>query len=426
MSSSLNHKLHADVLSEIFHHCVLHAHTKTLGTAGQAPLVLCWVCKPWRSAALSSPRLWTRLDFNPRIWKKKGVVELAECWLKRSGTLPIQFSLCWPYDSFQYIAAVAVMNRLVQDISRWQGITFSQERQMQEKVVWALPLIPFGSEPLALTSASLTLNPATSWTQSHWQWFLSVIADTQNLRSFTVDCPKLLRPLSTPSRLTTTNMRHLLNLTHLSVGNMSPSRVIDTIRLLSRLEYLQARLLKNGVSPMSETPPIMHPNLQILHLTDATGEFLNLLTLPSLRDLTLIKVRAEGHWPQASFESLMERSSSKFTTLTIQYKDITVADIIRCIQLPYLEHFRLGEGETRIPPPIIKRFSWDDALFHLVGVSVIVWGYAWLIRFLACRIGSKPEPAMIDCQVSLHTSCLNNPLIFSLAYMAIFSIAIST
>ncbi|KAJ7575401.1 hypothetical protein C8J56DRAFT_762786, partial [Mycena floridula] len=82
-------KLAGELVSEIFHQCVLDAETKILGSRNEAPLVLCWVCKTWRAAALSTPHLWTRLHFSARIWKKAGVIELAEFWLKHSGTLPI-------------------------------------------------------------------------------------------------------------------------------------------------------------------------------------------------------------------------------------------------------------------------------------------------------------------------------------------------
>ncbi|KAJ7575409.1 hypothetical protein C8J56DRAFT_1063648 [Mycena floridula] len=61
-------------------------------------------------------------------------------------------------------------------------------------------------------------------------------------------------------------------------------------------------------------------------LSDATAEFLDLLTLLCLRDFYLI-LTTEGPWLQASFESLMRRSSAKVTTLGIESKAITATEI---------------------------------------------------------------------------------------------------
>ncbi|KAJ7595745.1 hypothetical protein C8J56DRAFT_388224 [Mycena floridula] len=131
--------LSPQLLSEIFPQCVVDAKTRMLGTRNEAPLVLCWVCKEWRSMALSTPRLWTNLDCSGKqIWRKKGVVELAELWLKNSRTLPLQFSLCWPYDTVQHIAAIAVMNRLIPHISRWEIIAFSLTG-IPSGVIWTFP-----------------------------------------------------------------------------------------------------------------------------------------------------------------------------------------------------------------------------------------------------------------------------------------------
>ncbi|KAJ7575402.1 hypothetical protein C8J56DRAFT_1063642 [Mycena floridula] len=250
---------------------------------------------------------------------------------------------------------------------------------MQAKIAWTLPHIPrHGTKP-ALTSASLILNPATVWTHSHCRWFLSVVRDTQTLQSLTFDCPAISNTPQNP--LTTTNTRHLANLTYLSLGNgnMYPSKAVQLIRLLHHLEHFQVGLLKNESHPISKTLETAHPNIQILHLFDATAELLDLLTLPSLRDFSLI-MRAEGHWPQESLVSLTQRSSSKVTTLSIQSRDITATQIIQCLQLPYLENFRLHQGPPLLVPDDIKK----RILIFLSCICIVIFISGLLLFHAKC------------------------------------------
>ncbi|KAJ7578060.1 hypothetical protein C8J56DRAFT_898743 [Mycena floridula] len=386
MPSSLNHKLHSELLSEIFHLCVLDAKTKTLGMGSEAPLVLCWICKPWRSVALSTPRLWTRLDFNPRIWNKKGVMQLTERWLMRSGTLPIQFSFCWANKSVEHIASIAIVNRLVQDIWRWQSISFWQECKLEEQIIWALPAIPLGTKPLALTSASLRLSRGTlAWTASHYYWFHSIVVDTRNLQSFSLDC-------NIPaSRLTsTTNTRHLAQLTHLILGYTWASKVIQIIGLLPHLEHLKAKIWKGEV--LSQISTIMHHKIQILHLYDAPAEFLDLLILPSLRDFSLI-MTGEGQWPRSSLESLIQRSSSKVTRLGIQSKDMTATEMIQCFQFPGLEHFRIYDGPY-IDRPLFRNEERIVAFIFIFPFFVSFALVAWDMFF-----NNRPSKSMArECE----------------------------
>ncbi|KAJ7595775.1 hypothetical protein C8J56DRAFT_1042855 [Mycena floridula] len=69
---------------------------------------------------------------------------------------------------------------------------------------------------------------------------------------------------------------------------------------------------------------IFHPEFRILHLLDVSTELLGLRTLPSLLDFSFA---ADGPWPQASFEAMIERSSFKLTTLGIHCKEIRTTEI---------------------------------------------------------------------------------------------------
>jgi hypothetical protein len=62
-------RLLPDILQEIFYHCI--GRTYPILSATEAPMILTRVCSLWRSVALSSPRIWTRIHIplpgNPRI-----------------------------------------------------------------------------------------------------------------------------------------------------------------------------------------------------------------------------------------------------------------------------------------------------------------------------------------------------------------------
>ncbi|PPQ72007.1 hypothetical protein CVT26_007969 [Gymnopilus dilepis] len=108
-------RLPPDVLDEIFFHC-LATHRNPVISIEEAPLLLTTVCRSWRSAVLSSPRLWSRLHIavgipnHPSSWDRSWECErdrgeiLANLdfrqqalgiWLSRSASCLLSISLDW-------------------------------------------------------------------------------------------------------------------------------------------------------------------------------------------------------------------------------------------------------------------------------------------------------------------------------------------
>ena len=114
-------RLLPDILQEVFYHCI--SQTYPILSATEAPMLLTRVCSLWRSVALSSPRIWTRLHIplpgDPRMLSNYGigrinydrVVEVrrqifskkmqlrcqeVKDWLDRSGSLPLSLSISFP------------------------------------------------------------------------------------------------------------------------------------------------------------------------------------------------------------------------------------------------------------------------------------------------------------------------------------------
>ncbi|KDR83126.1 hypothetical protein GALMADRAFT_57218, partial [Galerina marginata CBS 339.88] len=95
-------RLPTDVLHEIFYLC-LPTQRNPIMRASDAPMLLTRICRPWRSLALASPRLWARLHitfcdyyrtFRARAEKTLQLrCEVVKEWLGRSGACPLSISL---------------------------------------------------------------------------------------------------------------------------------------------------------------------------------------------------------------------------------------------------------------------------------------------------------------------------------------------
>jgi hypothetical protein len=61
-----------------------------------APLVLCNVCRKWRSVATSTPELWLSIHVEVTLGRDlRNVVKGVALWLSRSGTRPLRISFTW-------------------------------------------------------------------------------------------------------------------------------------------------------------------------------------------------------------------------------------------------------------------------------------------------------------------------------------------
>ncbi|KAJ6584003.1 hypothetical protein DFH09DRAFT_1144012 [Mycena vulgaris] len=81
-------RLPEDILQEIFLSC-LPSNGNAVANAPEAPLLLGFICRHWRSVALSIPRLWSAFT----LWTHKDAVGLIENWLSRAGICPLTISL---------------------------------------------------------------------------------------------------------------------------------------------------------------------------------------------------------------------------------------------------------------------------------------------------------------------------------------------
>ena len=172
--SSPARRLLPDILQEIFYHCTSQPYP--ILSATEAPMLLTRVCSLWRSVALSSPRIWTRLHIplpgDPRMSPNYGsygmkddrAVEVrrqifskmmqlrcraVKDWLGRSGSLPLSLSISYPFecepstngDSTEDDEVVDPLFLTIQPFaSRWRHLDLSVPFHIYRKLETKIPL----------------------------------------------------------------------------------------------------------------------------------------------------------------------------------------------------------------------------------------------------------------------------------------------
>ncbi|KAJ7879474.1 hypothetical protein B0H14DRAFT_3858352 [Mycena olivaceomarginata] len=76
-------QLPLDIIEEIFMAC-LPTHRNCVMSAAEAPVLLGRICSSWRAISLTTPRLWAKVAQR---------LDVADAWLRRSGTCPLSISV---------------------------------------------------------------------------------------------------------------------------------------------------------------------------------------------------------------------------------------------------------------------------------------------------------------------------------------------
>ncbi|KAJ7639261.1 hypothetical protein FB45DRAFT_1023997 [Roridomyces roridus] len=88
--------LPSEITSEIFVHCLPDVISgEDAVNITEAPLLLLRICSQWRQIALSTPRLWTRLDMD-LLSRHEHASEIAKTWLDCSRQHPLSVRLKGP------------------------------------------------------------------------------------------------------------------------------------------------------------------------------------------------------------------------------------------------------------------------------------------------------------------------------------------
>ncbi|KAJ6502008.1 hypothetical protein C8R45DRAFT_1091919 [Mycena sanguinolenta] len=107
-----------DILGEIFLECI-----PPLGNSDDLPAyfpyTLSHVCRHWRAAALSFPKLWSFLDVEQTDENEEGNCAVIEAYLERSGNHPLTFRLAYAYETINSQTFLECLDR---HAARWQNV----------------------------------------------------------------------------------------------------------------------------------------------------------------------------------------------------------------------------------------------------------------------------------------------------------------
>ncbi|KAJ7265371.1 hypothetical protein B0H12DRAFT_196266 [Mycena haematopus] len=266
-----------DITSRIFLHCLLDYGTPTPHPR-YAPMLLLQVCRVWRSIALSTPGLWTKLCFHfgglPKaVWDEGRLENFIDDCLARSGTLPLSLHLTG--SNWRPLAEERA-RRLIPAILK----RFSSRIQVLELHI-GVGEYPENTPGFPLLQ-KLTLGGP----------YASSGNDIISLPISIFDAAPQLREVNMAGQDTDPS-QFLIPWNNVTVfyGESLPSRECLNI-LRSAPSLVECSLIEPQAPGDGDIPTITHPGLKSLTLVDAF--LLEFLSLPALQHLALSIVDAQN------------------------------------------------------------------------------------------------------------------------------------
>ena len=371
-------RLLPDILREIFYHC-LSCRTYPILSATDAPMLLTRVCSLWRSVALSSPRIWTRLHIplpgdpkypppygsnvdralEPRRQMFSKTMQLrcqaVKEWLDRSGSCPLSLSISYPLGhspiSTNYGAERdEVVDPLLLTIQpfapRCRHLHLLMPFHLYEKLETQIPLQSLSM--LRSFQGNILSHLVTPPTPEPTLIPLHIV-ELPTLEALSIDCPQF-----------TMNLRHRNRwdrLTHICFK--SPATDTDLFEMLKQCHNLitldvniqRPWIRSDGIEPHFEM--VLLPHLESLKLRETgppSAEFCA-INAPHLKSL-LYKcscryVDGSLHAPFLMPESLIwliSNATASLETLYIDPRTFQLEHILQCLRLAvHVKELIIGE-----------------------------------------------------------------------------------
>ncbi|KAF8208294.1 hypothetical protein K438DRAFT_1813765 [Mycena galopus ATCC 62051] len=364
-------------------------HRNCVMSATEAPVILGRICSSWRTISLSTPRLWSRLHIveptcpysaNPALYETKVAqrLEVANTWLRRSGTCPLSISLEGNLDHGitppltprpPHPSPDLFLNVLVPFASRWQNIRLMIPPLALER----LSSLTENDVPL-LKYLKLVQRPEHP--NSDTKWILSPfgILRGPNLSRFSL-LGGHNNPLDLPLRW---NQLAALSLLGPAWRLVHAQTCIVILDILSRCPKLQTcKLLVQG-PPEGELPhsivecPCLH-TVELLCVGTpllTSGSLLTRLSLPHLRDFRLSGL---GELPSVSpGDSLVSSlaAAALLERVSIHSNTFSKPSLIRFLRgLPTIRRLDVTEPVDLWHPSLTETTLDDDVLAALTASS---------------------------------------------------------
>jgi hypothetical protein len=253
------------------------------------PLPLCAVSSLWRTLALATPKLWSRVFVYVPDDKSKGMATRLVPWIKRSGSLPLTLFIryCRPYRSGSKIgnSVVKILNRYA---SRWEALYVQ------------LPQYVF-------VGNSLELIRLHEWSSLQRMYGVKPYV--------TVTCAQLT---------------HLHFSRHSSV---SYAQVVHIFKGCPRLVWLSLfHVAPHFITNVPASPIILHDLSFVSFSANNLSAIFQLVSLPSLRELFCRQRQSfTERRSLRSLLSLLTRSACTLDKLEIRGMNYLPADLVQCL-----------------------------------------------------------------------------------------------
>ncbi|KAF8172440.1 hypothetical protein BJ912DRAFT_1148157 [Pholiota molesta] len=360
-------RLPPDVLREIFIACLPDDRNPTMG-CDEAPVVLTRVCASWRSIAMNEARLWAALhipvprsgpvfdaSYDLTTGERITVMEVLDTrlaavreWIKRSGSLPLSFSL-HEHDVYPPSDYAGLFLRCISDYRmRWKSISLVCAATSFSKI----REIPPSEVPL-LETLSLLLSRPDSANTKVLKWKDSPIFSASRIRSVSL-CSLNAPIFEFPFRWS--------QLTHFCIksdqwSTIAETTIDDIISILDNCSNLVSCDIRlgHGSNPHHRTmfPLISLPHLESLKIYDTiqVAAFFSSLVIPNLRKLEYLAYEnsmvAAG---SSAFYSLLTAVGKTLEELAVTPGPLEIDDPVQLLRLcPSLKSFSITSSSL-VPP----------------------------------------------------------------------------
>ncbi|KAJ3574982.1 hypothetical protein NP233_g1401 [Leucocoprinus birnbaumii] len=324
-----------ELVRRIFIHCVEEPPITWPPSPGRLPLSLAQICSGWREVALSTPELWSNINF--RANSLRGIEkfkELAELWLSRCriASASVAFTTnCHP-ERFS--------NPLGDVIARNSSSIGVLELHLPTTLFNAFSDYPPEAFPRLRTLRlhGLPIYIPMEGGYRLWNSDFSPFQFAPHLTDVVISIPKTrlnLEALNLPwSRLSSL---------HLAESVISPDAMLRVLDKCSSLTSCSARLFADNeiTTPNSE---VNVPALTSLSLQADAGElneFFRYITLPVIQTLSL-HAHPSSDWDTQGLMHLISRSQCRLASLTISGRTLEADGFIDLLHaMPAIQELEL-------------------------------------------------------------------------------------
>lgn len=317
------HPLPIELWEEIFVHCLPNVNvlsgdawdSNVRVTPGEAPLLLCRVCKLWRQISIDLPYLWVSLPVFVSMGSSYPPPDFVRTWIARSGHLPLLLSLYQQNGSdANCFVAEEVLRVFSQHASRWYSIRLHLSRNARLPILESTPML----ETFKIQSAEVDALMG-----------LKVVPRLLHIHVSHIPGRSLSGDHSSPVPWT-----QLTSLTLDSVSVEASIRILCMCPNLGKCSYTIDT--HNGAVLFQSVVHVMLKSLVVNISHNYLSTFLEHLSLPQLFQFA-VHFNDMARWPQGTFSCFLERSSCHLRRLEVYNAGISSTCFLICVLHPCLQ-----------------------------------------------------------------------------------------